>query len=111
MVQSNRVVAVTGAAGYIGSRLLHELEERGNHRKLVAFDSKPLAFPIHNIAAYRKDVASSIDDTLSHHRTTTLVHLAFDAHRGRNRREVASIREQNLDTLKSVLDSCVRARS
>ena len=110
MEQSNRVVAVTGAAGYVGSRLLYKLEETGEQRKLVAFDTKPLAFPIHNVAAYRKDVAQSIEDTLVHHRATTLVHLAFDARRGRNRREVADIRQSNLDVLQSVLESCARAR-
>ena len=110
MEQNNRVVAVTGAAGYVGSRLLQKLEEQGEHRKLVAFDTKPLAFPVHNVAAYRKDVTEPIDDTLSHHRVTTLVHLAFNAKRGRNRREVAATRESNLNMLKSVLESCARAR-
>ena len=110
MEHSNKVVAVTGAAGYIGSRLLQKLEEQGDHRKLVAFDTRPLAFPIHNIAAYRQDVAESIEDTLSHHRATTMVHLAFDSRRGRNRREVGLIRQSNLDTLRSVLSSCARAR-
>ena len=110
MVQSNKVVAITGAAGYIGSRLLQKLEEQGDHRKLVAFDTRPLAFPIHNIAAYRQDVAESIEDPLSHHRATTMVHLAFDSRRGRNRREVGLIRQSNLDTLRSVLSSCARAR-
>ncbi len=110
MEQSNKVVAVTGAAGYIGSRLLHKLEEQGAYRKLVAFDTRPLAFPIHNVAAYRQDVAEPIEDTLSHHHATTMVHLAFHSKRGRNRREVALVRQSNLDTLRSVLSSCGRAR-
>ena len=49
-------------------------------------------------------------EILLQHRAATLVHLAYDATRGRNRREVADIRQGNLDTLKAVLDSCVRAR-
>ena len=110
MEQTNKVVAVTGAAGYIGHRLLNELEENEEQGKLVAFDTRPLAFPIHNVAAYRQDVTESIDDILYNHRVTTLIHLAFDSTRGRNRREVTAIRQSNLDTLKSVLDSCVRAQ-
>ena len=110
MEQANKVIAITGAAGYIGSRLLQKLEENGEQRKLVAFDTSPLAFPIHNVAAYRQDVTEPIDDTLHGHRVTTLIHLAFNARRGRNRREVAAIRQSNLDVLKSVLDSCVRAQ-
>ena len=109
MEQKSKVIAITGAAGYIGSRLLRELEEGGEQRKLLAFDTKPLAFPIHNVAAYRQDVTEQIDDILYAHRVTTLIHLAFDARRGHNRREVAAIRQSNLNTLKSVLDSCVRA--
>ena len=110
MQQPSKVIAITGAAGYIGSRLLQELEGNGEQRKLVAFDTRPLAFPIHNVAAYRHDVTEPIDDTLYGHRVTTIVHLAFNARRGRNRREVTAIRQSNLDALKSVLDSCVRAQ-
>ena len=110
MEQSSKVIAITGAAGYIGGRLLQELEENGGQRQLVAFDTMPLAFPIHNVAAYRHDVTEPIDDTLYRHRVTTLIHLAFNARRGRNRREVAAIRQSNLDALKSVLSSCVRAQ-
>lgn len=109
MEHNNRVVAVTGAAGYVGSRLLQTLEEEGAQRKVVAFDTRPLAFPIHNVAAYRTDVTESIEETLSHHRVNSLVHLAFTLRRGRNRREVATIRQTNLDALKTVLESCARA--
>lgn len=100
---------MTGAAGYVGRRLLQKLEEMGEQRKLVAFDIRPLTFPVHNVAAYRQDVTESIEATLRRHRTTTLVHLAFNAKAGRNRREIAATRDNNLDMLKSVLDSCVRA--
>ena len=109
MEQNHRVVAVTGAGGYVGTRLLHVLEEEGDQHKLVAIDTRPLAFPIHNVAAYRRDVTESIDDALLHHRATSLVHLAFIARRGRNRREVDDIRKANLDALRAVLESCLRA--
>ena len=109
MESNNRVVAITGAAGYVGTRLLHILEGEGNQHKLVAIDTKPLAFPIHNVAAYRSDISEPIGDTLLHHKVTSLVHLAFIARRGRNRREVAAIRKANLDSLKAVLDSCLQA--
>ena len=102
-------VAVTGASGYIGISLMRYLEEKGNLRKLVAIDNRPLPFPIHNIAAYRRDVTQPIDNALQEHQVSTLVHLAFINRRGRNRREVTEIRETNLKALKTVLESCVHA--
>jgi UDP-glucose 4-epimerase len=108
--EAPKIVAVTGASGYIGSRLLQELEEEPEEvlEKLIAFDLKPLSAPIHNIAVYRRDVGRPIDEALRRHRVTTLVHLAFTKNRGRNRREVREIREANLRTLHNVLDSCLR---
>ena len=110
MQQTDRVIAVTGAAGAIGRRLLLELEENGDQREVVALDTRPLAFPVHNVSAYRRDVAEPIGDILEGRRVTTVVHLAFDARRGRSQLEAAAIRQSNLDALKSVLDSCASAQ-
>ncbi|MCH8799797.1 MAG: NAD-dependent epimerase/dehydratase family protein, partial [Chloroflexi bacterium] len=110
MAQQGKVVAVTGASGYVGAKLLERLEQEPGLRKLVAFDVNPLVVPVHNIAVYRKDVSQPIDDELNDQGATTLVHLAFNARRGANGREVAAIREENLETLRSVMASCVRAR-
>ena len=110
MTQPPEGVAVTGASGYIGARLLQKLEEQGDPRKLVAIDLNPPPLPIHNIAVYRQDVTEPIDDLLQSHQTSTLVHLAFITRRGINRREVISIREANLKALRSVLNSGLRAR-
>ncbi len=109
MADDTKAVAITGASGYIGSRLLRRLEDEEGIRKLVAIDVHSPTEPIHNMAAYRMDVAEPIDSALLAHRVTTLVHLAFITQPGRNRREVNSIRQTNLDTLRSVLESCVRA--
>ncbi len=109
MQQIDRVIAVTGAAGHIGRRLLLELEENGGQRGVVALDTQPLAFPLHNVSAYRRDVTQPIDDILVARRVTTVVHLAFDARRGRTQIEAAAITKSNLAALKSVLDSCGRS--
>ena len=109
MVDDTKAVAITGASGYIGSRLLRRLEDEEGIRKLVAIDLHSPIEPIHNMAAYRMDVAEPIDSALLAHRVTTLVHLAFITQPGRNRREVDAFRQTNLDTLQSVLESCVRA--
>jgi len=110
MDESPKAVAITGASGYIGARLLRKLEDEEWIRKLVAIDIHPPVAPIHNMAAYRKDVAEPIDEALLQHNVSTLVHLAFVARRGRNQREVNDIRQTNLNTLNSVLESCARAK-
>lgn len=109
MSQPPKVVAVTGASGYIGARLLRELEEE-ELGKLVAIDTRPVPLPIHNFAAYRQDVITPIDHALRQHRATSLVHLAFVMRRGQNRREINATREANLNALRTVLDSSAQAR-
>ena len=56
-----KVVAVTGASGYIGTRLLMQLETNLNVGKIVAFDQKPLPYPIHNISFYQRDLCPPSD--------------------------------------------------
>ena len=88
MAQQRKVVAVTGASGYIGTKLLERLEREPGLLKVVAFDIKPLRVPVHNIAFYRKDVSEPIDDELNDQDATSLVHLAFYQDRVSIRREM-----------------------
>jgi len=110
MAQQGKIVAVTGASGYVGTKLLERLEREPGVRKMVAFDVKPLPLPVHNISFYRKNVSESIEDELNDQGATTLVHLAFNAHRGANRREVTAVHDENVETLRSVMASCVNSR-
>ncbi|HAA94335.1 MAG TPA: hypothetical protein DCE26_01445 [Dehalococcoidia bacterium] len=110
MAQQGKVVAVTGASGYIGTKLLERLEQEPGLRKLVAFDVKSPPVPFHNIAVYRKDVSEPIDDDLNDQGATTLVHLAFNPRKGASRREIEEVRQENLDTLRAVMASCARGR-
>ena len=110
MAQQGKIVAVTGASGYVGTKLLERLEQEPGVRKMVAFDIHSLPLPVHNIAFYRKNVAETIEDELNEQGATTLVHLAFNARRGANRREIAAVHDENVATLRSVMASCVNAR-
>ena len=56
MQSSPKIVAVTGAAGYIGTRLLMQLETNRNVGTVVAFDRRPLPYPVHNIFFYQQDL-------------------------------------------------------
>ena len=109
MTTQRKVVAVTGSSGYIGAKLLEHLEETPGLGKPVIFDQRPMAAPIHHIAAYRHDVSNPIDEELNLHRASTLVHLAFTRRASSNRRDGAIANEQNRRMLESIIQSCIRA--
>ena len=99
-------VAVTGASGYIGSRLLEELETDQEIPQVVAIDIRPLPLPFHNVASERLDITHSLHGAFRDHKVDRVVHLAFVSKPGRNRREIQSIREANLNGTKNVLKAC-----
>ena len=103
MTTQLKTVAVTGSSGYIGAKLLEHLEEEPAINRVVTFDVRPMPAPIHNIAAFRRDVTSPINEELEQYRVDTLVHLAFSGDEG----SVSSL--QNHQMLKNVLESCVQA--
>ncbi len=109
MSSQQRVVAITGSSGHLGSKLLEHLEDMPGLGKLVAFDTRPLREPVHNIAVFRRDVAHSIQGELDRFGVTTLVHLAFRWRKGLRRREAAELSEQNRKMLEQVVDSAVSA--
>ena len=109
MTTQRKVVAVTGSSGYIGAKLLEHLEETPGLGKLVAFDTRPLPAPIHNIASFRRDISTPIDEELNLHRVNTLVHLAFARRSSPNRRDGAIASELNRQMLGSITRSCSRS--
>ena len=103
MAEPSPVVAITGASGYIGSRLLQELESDTKLQKSVAIDNRPLPLPYHNVAAKRLDVTQPLDETFRDHRVDSVVHLAFILRPGKSRREIERTRQTNLKGVRSVL--------
>ena len=109
MTTQRKVVAVTGSSGYIGAKLLDHLEETPGLGKLIIFDTQPMRAPIHNVAAFRKDVTAPIHEELNLHQVSTLVHLAFARRASPSRRDKAAASELNRRMLENVLESSVRA--
>lgn len=109
MTTQQKVVAVTGSSGHIGAKLLERLEETPGLGKLVAFDTRPLRSPVHNIAAFRRDVTQPIHETLGRMEVNALVHLAFSWRSGLKRREANAMSEQNREALRGVVESCKEA--
>ena len=73
MADRPRAVAVTGAAGYVGSRLIERLVEAEKLDTVLAIDSRPLRRPVPNIKAARVDVTQTLDGLLHDHRIDTVV--------------------------------------
>lgn len=61
MTMQRKIVAVTGASGYIGAKLLEHLEEMPGRGRLVIFDQRPMAAPIHNVASFHPDLSLPTD--------------------------------------------------
>ena len=113
MTTQRKIVAVTGASGYIGAKLLEHLEPMPGRGKLALFDRRPIAAPLHNIVSFHPDLTAQTDSRddagligaeLARHRVGTLVHLAF-AHR----RHGPQCSERNRLMLENVLKSCQHA--
>ena len=104
-----KVVAVTGAAGYIGTRLLLQLESNMNVGRLVAFDKDPLPFPIHNISFHQEDITSGITQYLLRHQVETMVHLASAYSHTSTYQDWARESAEDIAILDSIQDACVAA--
>ena len=110
MDNAGRIIAVTGAAGYVGSRLLQELEGEESLSKVIAIDLHSLPHPVHNIMALRMDVTHQLGDALHDLKVNGLVHLASNLDVGRNRRDEEDVTIANIKGVHSVLQACRSAR-
>ena len=106
MASHRPVVAVTGASGYIGTRLLNLLQRDEGLARIVAIDTRSLPTPFHNVATERLDVTHPLDHAFEDHRVTSAVHLAFVHRPGRSRSEMERVRDANLQGMRSFLEAC-----
>ena len=107
MTDSPLRVAVTGASGYIGSRLIRQIQSSENVEFILAMDIRPpdadysdrVTFVLH-------DIGDPFPDLFARHRIGSVVHLAYLLNPGR-RRHVS--RRVNVTGTDSVLDACAAA--
>jgi UDP-glucose 4-epimerase len=77
-----RVVALTGASGFLGSNLVGLLEEDARVGRIVAIDSKPVATAGRKTRSYEVDLTqptaeARLAEIFAAEQADTLVHLAF----------------------------------
>ena len=107
MGEGPRRIAVTGAAGYVGSLLLRRLAKRESVDTILAVDVRDLseAFP-DTVSFVRRDVSQPFAGLFAEHSIDTVVHLAYELRQGRDRE---ANRRVNVDGTTHTLDACRRA--
>lgn len=103
-----KVIALTGAAGYLGSILLGQLEAQPWAERIVAIDLKPVA-ATGRIVSYRLDVRDSatLRAIFAEHGVTHLVHAAFILAQPPDM-SLEQMRSINIDGSQSVIRSAIK---
>ena len=99
-------VAVTGAAGSIGARLVESLAASSNVDAVVALDAHPIDLTHPKVVSYQHDISQPVDSIFKEHGVQSVVHLAFQLKPGRNRE---AARRVNVGGTARVLQSCQAA--
>jgi UDP-glucose 4-epimerase len=78
----HRVIAVTGARGFIGSELVKRLEEDRRYARILALDIRKPDFPLDKTRFYKLDLTlptadADLADLLGREEVDTVVHAAF----------------------------------
>jgi UDP-glucose 4-epimerase len=109
MNQIPTVVAVTGASGQIGSRLLKNLEDDSSILRTLAIDTRPVAVPFNNASLQRLNITQPLDSTFLQSRVNIVVHLAFESEFRQDRDSINGAHVSNRLGMKSVLNACKAA--
>ena len=107
MADGVRRIAVTGASGYVGFRLVERLAEDDGVELVLATDVQP--FPKRygpKVVFQRYDVTEPAGTLFADHEIDSVVHLAYVLEPRRDRDSVSKV---NLGGAKNVLEACDRA--
>ena len=98
-----KTVAVTGAAGFIGSRLVERLAQSDHVNRVIALDCLPLDISYPKVTALQKDILESTADILRKYQVDAVVHLAFLLRPGHDRKAAHRV---NVSGTAQVIDDC-----
>lgn len=104
-----RVVAVTGASGYLGRHIIPYLFENvPDIDQFIGMDIEPNTFPSElPVTFYRQDIRDPFSDILIDHSVTDLIHLAWTLTPDHNLSRAYSI---DIDGTRNALDSSLQAK-
>ncbi len=104
-----RVVAVTGASGYVGAQVLRALAGQASLERLVAIDVRAPSQLLPSVVAASRSVTGPLEGLFNEHRIDTVVHLAFVMRPARNAQQASEARAVNVGGTENVLRACVAA--
>ena len=109
MSERIRRVAVTGASGYVGTRLVQRLQDARQVGLVLAADIRPPPIPLGSKAVFlRQDISTPLGHAFSVYQIDTVVHLAYVLRPGRDRE---AIRRVNVGGTANVLEACADAKA
>ena len=76
-MSKKKTVAVTGAAGFIGSRLVERLAQSDHVDSVIALDCLPLDISHPKVTAFKKDIRESTADILRKHQVDAVYSLGL----------------------------------
>jgi UDP-glucose 4-epimerase len=101
-----RVVAVTGASGYIGERLVERLLAEDGVERVIGVDIRASAIENEKLTSLQQDISEPLDVIFKRHQVEAVVHLAFVLRQLRDREESRRI---NVGGTSNVLRACESA--
>jgi UDP-glucose 4-epimerase len=101
-----RVVAVTGASGYIGERIVERLVAEPSIARVIGIDIRPSPIEHPKLTSLIRDVTDPLDALFRRLHVDTVVHLAFVLRQLRDREESRRI---NVGGASNVLWACEAA--
>lgn len=99
-------IAVTGISGYIGIRLLIQLEKIDEVDKIIGIDIRPPRYDSTKLVFYQQDTRLPMIDIFADNRIDCAVHLAFVVKPSRHQERS---RQTDLDGASSFLQACENA--
>ncbi len=102
MAEAPRRIAITGASGYIGTRLIEHLRRDPSIERILALDLRPIPSS-EKVVSLIRDVSQPLGNLFAQHSIQGVIHLAFILRPGCNRE---AIRKINVGGTANVLRAC-----
>jgi UDP-glucose 4-epimerase len=99
-------IFVTGAAGYIGKKLVNYLVEKDEVKKVIGIDVQGFGSEPEKLCFCRRDIREPLDDLLKDHHIDTVIHAAWVLTPIHNKELMEDI---NINGTKNILDASVKA--